>query len=66
MDKHITPDVAASALHEQTDRAAGIAHATADGLRATASPPSPWRSRRWLGSLLPGPRAAALTKAERV
>jgi hypothetical protein len=26
----------ASALHEQTDRVAGIAHATADGMRATA------------------------------
>jgi ElaB/YqjD/DUF883 family membrane-anchored ribosome-binding protein len=32
-----TLEQTASALHEQTDRAAGIAHATADGLRATAN-----------------------------
>ena len=31
-----TLEQAASTLHEQTDRAAGIAHATADGMRATS------------------------------
>jgi ElaB/YqjD/DUF883 family membrane-anchored ribosome-binding protein len=31
-----TLEQTASVLHEQTDRAAGIAHATADGMRATA------------------------------
>jgi len=41
VDAHRRPVAAtlehtASALHEQTDRAAGIAHATADGMRATA------------------------------
>jgi ElaB/YqjD/DUF883 family membrane-anchored ribosome-binding protein len=42
VDAHRRPMAAtleqtASTLHEQTDRAAGIAHATADGLRATAN-----------------------------
>ena len=32
-----TLDQTASTLHEQTDRAAGIAHATADRMRATAN-----------------------------
>lgn len=41
VDAHRRPVAAtleqtASALHEQTDRVAGIAHATADGMRATA------------------------------
>jgi len=41
VDAHRRPVAAtlektASTLHEQTDRAAGIAHATADGMRATA------------------------------
>lgn len=31
-----TLEHSASVLHEQTDRVAGMAHATADGMRATA------------------------------
>jgi hypothetical protein len=42
VDAHRQPMAAtleqtASTLHEQTDRAAGIAHATADGMRVTAN-----------------------------